>query len=200
MKKICRKDLKEIMIKIKMPLSNIEDVKPIDIFHIHNWDHTIKHWDEDVKRDVNPPMREFYFDLNDMLIFIKNYLNKLSFKEAILASLYGGRFIGVPYDEYYKQCVEEVTKWLHAQKMRINSNDGLFLTREELLDCIDMISESGFMGMSGLCVFIPEAGVVIVLHHHMNYLIYTNETEKQKSIIKGLVELQPNVITYCEIL
>ncbi|MFV0341824.1 MAG: hypothetical protein ACK5JH_02880 [Anaerocolumna sp.] len=168
----------------------------MNIFHIHNWDHTIKHWDEEYLREENPPMREFYFDLKDMLIFIKDYVEYLSFKEGILVSLYGGRFIGVPYDDYYKQCVEEVTKWLHERNMRINSSGGLKLSKEELIDCIDIISESEFMGMSGLCIMIPESGVIIEVQHHMNYLIYTNDVEKQKNIIKELIESHSNVTMF----
>lgn len=196
MKRIRRKDFIRLMDEYKLSLSNIEVMKPIDIYHVHNWDHTIMHWNEDHMRRENPPIREFYFDLKDMFVFIRNYLDNLSFQEAIVASLYGGRFVGIPYDEYYKQCVEELKNWLHAQGLRINSSDGLSLTKAELLDCIDMISESGFMGMSGLHVIIPESGIVIKVHHHMNYLIYTKDFEKQKIILRELTNLNQNVIMF----
>lgn len=196
MKKITRRDFNKLMNQVQLSNSIIEEMKPIDVFHTHNWDHNIMHWDEDNLRNENPPLREFYFDLKEMLIFIRNYLNELIFKEAILASKYGGRFIGIPYDENYKHCVEEITKWLHMHNMRVNSSDGLLVNKVELINCIDIISESGFMGMSGLCVFIPDAGIIIDIHHHMNYLIYAKDKNFQKTIIRGITDLQDNIKMY----
>lgn len=197
MVKITRKKLEEMMNRLQFPLSKIEDMQIIDVYHIHNWDHIIQYWDEDSRRNENPPLREFYFDLQEMLIFLTNYLNNLSFKEALLASLYGGRFVGIPYTKDFIRCVDELTEWLHSNKMRINSSAGLLVTKQELINYIGMISECGFMGMSGLHIFIPEAGIAIYPHHHMNYLIYTHDLDEQKYIIKGIADSQKNITVCC---
>ena len=184
------------MDKMQFPNSFIEYIQPMDVFHIHNWDHDIMYWDQKNQRNEHPLLKEFYFDLEEMLIFIRGYLNKLGFREAILASQNGGRFIGVPYDEGYKHCVEQITKWLRTHHMRVNSSGGLLVNKAELLNCIDIVSESGFLGMSGLCVFIPEAGIVILSHHHMNYLVYAKDKDYQKTLIKSLTAAQDSVQMY----
>lgn len=195
---ISRKDFEALLKHNQMPVSTIENMQAMDVYHINNWDHLIKFWDEDSKCNENPPLREFYFDLKEMLAFIVSYLYELNFKKAIIASLYGGRFIQRLYDGEHKHCVDEITKWLHTNKIRVNSSAGLLLTKNELMDNIGMISECGFMGMSELYVFIPEAGVAFKTHHHMNYFIFTNDLEKQKSIIKGLTDICRNVILYSQ--
>ncbi|SMC48556.1 hypothetical protein SAMN02745168_1168 [Papillibacter cinnamivorans DSM 12816] len=184
------------MKQFQFPISKIEDMQAIDVYHTHNWDHIIKHWDEDSKRNENPALREFYFDLQDMLEFLSDYLSTLTYKEAIFASLYGGRFVGIPYTKEFIPCVDELTKWLHANNMRINSSAGLLVTKKELLDCIGMISECGFMGMTRLFILIPESGVAITAHHHMNYLIYTNDFNKQRLIIKKIIDMQNTIDVY----
>lgn len=194
--KIFRKDIENMMSQFRFPISGIEDMQAIDVYHIHNWDHTIKHWDEDLKRNDNPPLREFYFDLKDMLNLLIDYLNIVPFEKAIVSSLNGGRFIGIPYTKDYEHCVNELTKWLHLNSMRINSSAGLLVSKQELMSCIDMISECGFMGMSELYIFIPEARIAIYTHHHMNYVIYTDALDKQKLIIEKIVDLHNNIAIY----
>jgi hypothetical protein len=194
--KISRKDIENMMSQFHFPISEIEDMQAIDVYHIHNWDHTIKHWDEDLERNDNPPLREFYFDLKDMLNLLIDYLNIVPFEKAIVSSLNGGRFIGIPYTKDYEHCVNEMTKWLHLNSMRINSSAGLLVSKQELMSCIDMISECGFMGMSELYIFIPEARIAIYTHHQMNYVIYTDALDKQKLIIEKIVDLHNNIAIY----
>ncbi len=184
MKKIERKVLYQLLKEVQLTTPDLEDMHPLDVYHLHEWDHSVIFWEDDSLRNEHVPMREFYFDMKEMLVFFNGYLQRLSFSQAYIAPLYNGRFIGHPYDEHYAFIVKEITAWLHLHGMRINSAACLSVDRQELLEITAMLSEAGFLGMSRLHVFIPEAKVVIEPHHHMNYLIYTHQKEVQKSLLQ----------------
>ena len=188
MKKISRAELNLLLKASHLAALELEVMHPLDVYHLHKWDHDIAFWEDDSLGNECVPMREFYFDMNEMLAFFLGYIRQLSFSQAYIAPPWGGRFIGRPYNERFAPVVSEVTAFLHARGMRINSAAALMANKQELIDSAAMLSEAGFLGMSWMHMFIPEAGIAIEPHHHMNYLIYTHEKEAQKALISEVTE------------
>lgn len=184
LKKIERRELRRLLKAARLTTPELENMQTLDVYHAHGWDHDIIFFEDDSLRNEHVPMREFYFDMKDMLRFFKDFLQRLSFSQAYIAPLYNGRFIGRPYDERYAPVEKEITAWLHVHGMRINSAAGMAVDKKELLEIAAMLSEAGFLGMSRLHVFIPEAEVVIEPHHHMNYIFFAHQAEEQKTLIR----------------
>ena len=79
---------------------------------------------------------------------------------------------------------DEFKKLLHSLGLRVNTNNAIQMSKEELLGWSDRLSIGGFCGVSEYTIVIPEQNLLIMPHHHMNYLIYTNnKTEFLKRIV-----------------
>ena len=179
---IKRIEYEKIVHSMKLPLESRENC--IDVYHKNNWDRFTMHYDE-AKKNECPSYIDFFFDAKSMVRFIDDLIKKEVFERCFIAPLYNERYkLKKDDDDVCMDIYDEFKKLLHSLGLRVNTNNAIQMSKEELLGWSDRLSIGGFCGVSEYTIVIPEQNLLIMPHHHMNYLIYTNnKTEFLKRIV-----------------
>ena len=161
----------------------LEDMIPLDIYHVNNWDRLIKNWDDD-KRNEEPFIADFFFDSKDMIEFIKLLLKEIDISVCYFAPVYSGYKLLKPIDNMTESIYCQMKQFLNSIGLRSNTTKAIKLNKDELFEIIELWSVVGFSGLAEYSILLPENKLLITAYHHMNYLIYTNEKIDIKPIIK----------------
>lgn len=182
MKVISRSEFDEMINNMSLFLDDKE--KCIDIYHTNNWDRFVMHYDEKTKKE-QPSYIDFFFDAKTMVQFIYSFIKEETFEKCFIASLYNDRYkLKRDNDDVCMDIYDEFRKLLHSLGLRVNTNSAIQMSKDELLNWCDRLSIGGFSGVSEYSIIIPEQNLLIIPHHHMNYLIYANnKTELLKRIV-----------------
>ena len=182
MKVISRSEFDKMINNMGLVLEDKE--KCIDVYHKNNWNRFVMHWDEETKNE-QPSYIDFFFDAKSMVQFIYSFIKEEVFEKCFIASLYNDRYkLKKDDDDVCMDIYDEFRKLLHSLGLRVNTNSAIQMSKDELLNWCDRLSIGGFCGVSEYSIIIPEQNLLIMPHHHMNYLIYANnKTELLKRIV-----------------
>jgi hypothetical protein len=61
---------------------------------------------------------------------------------------------------------------------------------------MEMLIEGAFRGVSGLCIFCKEVGILIDPDHHFGVTIRTNNYMEEKPVLTGVLKKYPNLKYY----
>lgn len=194
-----RKILKEeLMVKVKkcgFDLESTFNLPVIRPYHYHEWDHGYYSC-----CGYNGTRREFYKDLEEMVDFLYEYMRMLNVEEVIIAPLHKYNIFAwqgnMKNDNRYSDLYLEVMGFLKKNNIRKNSQSGVLINIEESRKIIEMIIEGAYRYVSELCFFFPSESVIIEPTHHFDFIFFTKDFEKQKSIIKQILKKQKNIIYY----
>lgn len=172
---IKKNEYEKILHSMKLSWSFKE--KCIDVYHRNNWDRFIMHYDEE-KRNECPSYIDFFFDAKSMVQFINSFIKNETFEKCFIARLYNDHYkLKKDDDDVCMDIYDEFKKLLHSVGLKVNTNSAIQMNKEEILNWSDRLSIGGFCGVSEYSIIIPEQDLLIIPHHHMNYLIYTNDKD-----------------------
>lgn len=161
----------------------------IDIYHCNNWDHFTMHWDEPNKNDT-PSYIDFFFDSKSMVCFFKEFLENVDFNNCYISSFYNDKYkLKLFDDDVCKDIYNEFKTLFNSLGLKINTSKAIQMSKIEFIDWCDRFSIGGFCGVSEYSVLIPELNILILPHHHMNYLICSNN---KQSLIPKLTSIPMN--------
>lgn len=167
---------KEIVKKMNVSVESQEQC--IDVYHKNNWDGFTMHYDEECKNEY-PSYIDFFFNAKAMVDFLKNFINKETFEQCYIAPLYNDKYkLKMIDDDVCKDVYDEFKSLLNSLGLRTNTSSAIQMQKEELLQWCDRISIGAFCGVSQYVIAIPEKDLLIIPHHHMNYLIYSNKRKE----------------------
>lgn len=110
-----------------------------------------------------------------MVQFIYSFIKEEMFEKCYIAPIYNDCYkLKKGDDDICMDIYDEFKRLLHSLGLRVNTNNAIQMNKDELLNWCDRLSVGGFCGVSEYSIIIPEQNLLIVPHHHMNYLIYTN--------------------------
>lgn len=179
---IKREEYDEIMKKLNLSIE-LED-KCIDIYHKNNWDRFTMHYDEESKNEC-PSYIDFFFNAKVMVDFIKAFIEKENFENCYIAPIYNDKYKLKHFDDdVCKDVYDEFKTLLNSLGLKTNTSSAIQMNKNELLNWCDRISIGGFCGVSQYAIVIPELDILIIPHHHMNYLLYSNDKETLLSELK----------------
>lgn len=167
---------KEIVKKMNVSIESQEQC--IDVYHKNNWDGFTMHYDEECKNEC-PSYIDFFFNAKAMVDFFKNFINKETFEQCYIAPFYNDKYkLKMINDDVCKDVYDEFKRLLNSLGLRTNTSSAIQMQKEELLQWCDRISIGAFCGVSQYVIAIPEKDLLIIPHHHMNYLIYSNKRKE----------------------
>lgn len=161
-----------------MNLSLTSKEKCIDAYHKNDWDRFTMHCSGDKKNEC-PSYIDFFFDAKSMVQFIYGFIKEKVFEKSYIAPLYNDRYkLKKDDDDVCMDIYDEFKKLLHSLGLRVNTNSAIQMSKDELLNWCGRLSIGGFCGVSEYAIIIPEQNLLVIPHHHMNYLIYTNNKDE----------------------
>ena len=176
MNAITRNDYEKVIKSLNISMDSEE--KCIDVYHKNNWDRFTMHFCEETENKC-PSYIDFFFDAKEMVDFLKTFIEKGKFEKCYVASRYNGRYkLKFIDDDVCKDIYDEFKKLLNSLGLKINTCCAIEMDKTEILNWCDRISIGAFSGVSEYVIVIPELEIIINPHHHMNYLIYSNNTEE----------------------
>ena len=182
MRILTRKEYNDIFTKSGFNIRNIEYDKPIDVYHVDEWDKTVKNWENGCRED-NPI--EFFCAAKEMKDFIGNFINKLPDKVCYFACVYEQKYkMRYPYNDATKILYDELKKFLNSLNLRKNTNKSIEFTISELSQYITLLSFAGFGNISDFSLLFPTSQILIEPYHHMNYLIYNKDEKYVVDLLK----------------
>lgn len=174
-------------------MGNLEE-NIIDVYHRNNWDHFVKHFDEE-NVDVTPSYVDYFFDAKTMVCFLQDFLKEQDFDECYISTTYNCSFKLKTFDDdVCKDIYDEFKKLINSMGLKVNTNSAIKMSKKEFLDWVDKFSFGGFCGVSEYSVLIPCLKLLIKPHHHMNYLFYTNDKKRIAFKIKSKINQDLSVI------
>lgn len=186
-KKLPKKEIVEIFKKQSFEIQNMEFIKGIDVYHIHEWDHGYEG-----HTGYCGSRREFYQDYSVMQNFLRKYVDKNAITEFIIAPFHLGYYFNgiseAAYDIY-----NEINDFLQKNKIDKRYESGLKFDVETNWSIIDAICEGGYRNISNICLMSEEDSTIIVPWHHMNIYFYASDFEAKKIQINEIVE------EYCDV-
>ncbi len=175
MEVINKETYKEISKKLNLYIESNE--KCIDVYHKNNWDRFTMHYDEESKNEC-PSYIDFFFNAKSVIGVLKNFLEKENFQNCYIASIYNDKYKLKAFDDdVCKDVYDELKRLLNSLGLKVNTSCAIKLCKEELLMWFDRFSVGGFCGVSQYSIVIPEIDLLIIPHHHMNYLLYSNDKD-----------------------
>lgn len=181
-----RKDYDELLHSSNICLEDRNRI--IDIYHKNNWDQFVIEWDNE-NRNETPSYIDFFFDSKSMVEFLAKWIMDMDFNKSYIAPLYCCKYkLKIIDDDVCKDVYDELKKLFNSMSLKVNTNKAIVMNKDELLKWISRISIGGFTNVSEHAIFIPDKELIIQPHHHMNYLIYTNDTGEIISEIKKYID------------
>lgn len=179
---ISRVEYEKILSGMDLPLKSKE--KCIDVYHKNDWDRFIMYCNGEKKNEC-PSYIDFFFDAKSMVQFIYSFIKEEVFEKCYIAPIYNDRYkLKKGDDDVCMDIYDELKRLLHSVGLRVSTNSAIQMSKDELLNWCDRLSIGGFCGVSEYSIIIPELNLLIMPHHHMNYLIYTNN---KKELLKRIV-------------
>jgi len=106
MRIINRNEYIEIIKKNDFAMDIIEHYKPIDIYHIEDWDRTIKNWESENKKNSSIG---FFCAANEMKGFFEQFIRRLPDEICYFATFYQEKYkMRYPYNEVTKILYDEL--------------------------------------------------------------------------------------------
>ena len=175
MKVVNRKDYEKVLKSINLSMESNENY--IDVYHKNNWDRFTIHFNEESKNEC-PSYIEFFFNAKELVDFLKTFIEREKFEKCYIASLYNEKYkLKLFDDDVCKDVYDEFKRLLNSLGLKTNTSCAIEMNKEELLSFCDIISIGAFSGVLEYIIVIPELEIIINPHHHMNYLIYSNNRE-----------------------
>ena len=169
-------EYKELFKDTKQLMHSKENI--IDVYHKNNWDHFHIHCDDE-KKQYEPSYIDFFFDAKSMVLFITQFLKDTNFEFCYITPIYNDKYkLKLFDDDICKDVYNEFKTMINSLGLKVSTKDTIQMTKHEFIDLCGLFSVGGFCGVSNYSILIPELNIIIVPHHHMNYLIYTDEKEK----------------------
>ena len=175
MKVVNRKDYEKMMKIMNLSMESNENC--IDVYHKNNWDRLTIHFNEALK-DERVSYIKFFFNAKEIIDFMKSFIKNEKFEKCYIASLYNEKYkLKLFEDDVCKDIYDEFKRLLNSLGLKTNTSCAIEMNKEELLSFCDIISIGAFSGVLEYIIVIPELKIVINPHHHMNYLIYSDNRE-----------------------
>ena len=135
------------------------------------------HWDEENRND-SVSYIDFFFDAKLMVDLFREFIDKEKFEICFIAPLYNDMYKLKLFDDAVcRDIYDEFKKLLNSLGLKVNTSSAVEMTKEEFLNWCDRFSIGGFCGVSKYVLIIPESNILIFPHHHMNYMIYSNNKD-----------------------
>ena len=182
MKVVSRKDFEKVLKSINMSMESKENC--IEVYHKNNWDRLTIHFNEPSKDECISYIN-FFFDAKEIIDFIKTFIEKEEFEKCYIASLYNEKYkLKLFDDDVRKDIYDEFKRLLNSLGLKTNTSCAIEMNKKDLLSLCDIISIGAFSGVLEYIIVIHDLKIIINPHHHMNYLIYSDDKEKLLSQIK----------------
>lgn len=155
----------------------------VGFYHKHNWDHGYETY-----YGYNGRRREFYSDLFTVASCLNEYLNNAAIGSLLVFPFYhAGAFVhNYRYCESQYDIIDEIRSFLKDNDISPRSKSGSFINVSEK-DKILMILEGAFRGVSQLCLFSAERGIVIEPDHHFQVCIWTANPQKELETLSSSI-------------
>lgn len=195
MKKIELKDIKKIIKEKRIEkhyyetTDNLINMPMYGVYHQREWDRGY-----DGTSGFAGTRREFYRDFEEILEFVREYIQVTKCTECVIAPFNRMRQFEIRdegndiYDEIY--CI------LKKCNVKSNSQSGIKIDLEKEFYILEAIIEGAFRGIALQCVFFNEIDVLVTPTHHFELPFWTYEALVQPKLIKSLSEKYANLIYY----
>lgn len=186
---------------IGLDFDEIEDTPHFGVHHVHNWNHgydgfygiVVYEDGSDVNESAffHGTRRQFYKDMRDMISFLYGYLRLREIQELIVAPCY--RYNQFSSGTERNDIYEEIYAFLRRNGVRRNERSGIKIDIRDDIDVVEMIAEGAFRGVSELCFFAPDYGILIVPNHHFELMFFTQQKAREVETITRLLDDYPDL-------
>lgn len=177
------------------------------VHHKHDWDHGYEGYFgvkvSDKGEIINGltffgTRREFYADMQEMILFLIKYFDSKKVKNAIIAPCfrYSPFNSHLPLNDIYN----EINYFLKANGLRRNGRSGIVIKVPENMRQIEMVVEGAFRGISNLCIFLPEQQVLLAPNHHFGIGFYMPCEDREKEVVTTLLKEFSNLCYFAKYL
>ncbi len=187
--------LNQLLVNWGLSSEKITSIAYIGICHSSKWDGGF-----DIEKCNNEEKAHFYSDLNEMVIFLKNFIFEMKVTKAIIGRFHRSKWFEQWSDLDKIDIYKKLKGTLSQYKLKSNSKNGLEIDVIKQQDLIDLVVESGFRYISCISIYFPEVGILVEPTHNFELLFFTKEIDSCKKLLYEELVKYKNLSLYEEVM
>jgi len=171
--------------------NKITHIPYIGICHSTKWDggFNIEECKEEEKK-------LFYSDLNEMIMFLKDFMFKMNITKAIIGRFHRSKWFEQWSDLDKIDVYIKLKNTLSQYNLKNNSKKGLEIDVIEQQGSIYSVIEGGFRYVSCISIYFPEVGILVEPTHNFELMFFTKEIDSCKNQLYKNLPKYSNLCLY----